>query len=128
MNGAALEFEEGTPRAEAALASFEARAGSIRPPPLPKLALEASLSALLTVGLAFCFVVNLQAESGAPWAVDVLRMSDAWPLSLRRTGGPLTLFLVGLNGLSVLQKLPLMHIYGPKKIFGRRILKGNPRE
>ena len=108
MNGAALEFEGGTARAEAALANFAQRAPSIRPPPLPKLALETALSALLTIGLAFCFAVNLQAESGATWAIEVLRASDGWPLSLRRTGGPLTLVLVGLNGVGVLQKLPLM--------------------
>lgn len=106
MNGAALQFESGTPRAEEALATFVASADeALAPPPLLNTALEASVSALLCLCLIYCFEVDAQARAGESWAVEALRSS----VVLKTIGGgPLTLVLAGLNALTVVNKLPLI--------------------
>jgi len=114
MNGAALEFEAGTARSEAAVAAFAESADSIRGPPLAKVLAEAALSGMACAGLLYSWWVTEQAGAGAPWAIEALRGSGAWlggavnTVFGRPPGGPLTLLLAGLNGLTVLQKLPLI--------------------
>lgn len=112
MNGAALQFESGTPRSDAALATFAQTTQS--PPPLLKTVVEAKLSGLVCIGLLYSCWVNVQADAGAAWAVEALRTSDTWCFGAvnavfgRPPGGPLTLLLAGLNGLAVANKVPLI--------------------
>jgi len=113
MNGAALSFESGTPRAELAVSDFSATSRSFRPP-LAKSVIEATLSATLCIGLLWSCWINLQADAGEPWAIEGLRHSDTWLFGAvklifgRAPGGPLALLLAGLNGLTVAQKIPLI--------------------
>ena len=113
MNGAALTYESGTDRADAAVRTFELRREAFQPP-LTKSVVEAGLSSLLCVGLLYSFYVNLQADLGQPWAIVALRSSDTWLFGAvnavfgRPPGGPLTLVLAALNAGTVSQKLPLI--------------------
>jgi len=113
MNGAALVFESGTARADAAVASFAERAPRLEPP-LLKSSLEATLSALLCLGFLYSFLVSAQAEAAEPWAVEALAASDTWLFGSVRLlfggppAGPIALIFAGLNGLTVAQKVPLI--------------------
>ena len=94
MNGAALQFERESPRAEQAVRAFAEQAATLQPP-LVKPALEATLASLLCAGLVLSFWLNLQAEWGEVWAAEALRGSETWLFGAvkvvfgRPPGGPL---------------------------------------
>ena len=125
MNGAALQFERESPRAEQAVRAFAEQAATLQPP-LVKPVLEATLASLLCAGLVFSFWLNLKADLGDAWAAEALRGSDTWLLGAvkvvfgRPPGGPLTLALAALNGLTVAQKIPLIQAALKVKLQGRQ--------